>query len=109
MVILGGCAATAIDFLNVLNDAAALMLVRGADFLSVPARYPIVVGQTSARRPGPGTGVRPAILRSCLTLSGDNISSASICIHQPQGSITRHAEEFGTLIIENRRIEPKTC
>jgi hypothetical protein len=35
MVILGGCAATAIDFLNVLNDAAALMLVRGADFLSV--------------------------------------------------------------------------
>jgi hypothetical protein len=32
-------------------------------------------------------GVRPAILRSCLTLSGDKISSASICIHQPQRSI----------------------
>ena len=49
-------------------------------------------------------GVRPAILRSCLTLSGDKISSASICIHQPQRSITRHAEEFGTLIIEIARI-----
>ncbi len=49
-------------------------------------------------------GVKPAILRSCLTLSGDKISSASISIHQPQRSITRHAEEFGTVIIENRRI-----
>jgi hypothetical protein len=28
---------------------------------------------------------------SCLTLS-DHISSASICIQQPQRSITRHAE-----------------
>src|SRR6266581_5290966 len=35
MVILGGMMPAAIDFLNVLNDAAALMLVRGADFLSV--------------------------------------------------------------------------
>jgi hypothetical protein len=35
MVILGGLMPAAIDFLNVLNDAAALMLVRGADFLSV--------------------------------------------------------------------------
>jgi hypothetical protein len=41
-----------------------------------------------------------------LTLSGDKASSAGICIHQPQRSITRHAEEFGTLIIENRRISP---
>src|SRR5260370_21081309 len=35
MVILGGLLPAAIDFLNVLNDAAALELVRGADFLSV--------------------------------------------------------------------------
>ncbi len=35
MVILGGVLPAAIDFLNVLNDAAALLLVRGADFLSV--------------------------------------------------------------------------
>src|SRR5436309_9805627 len=35
MVILGGLMPALIDFLNVLNDAAALMLVRGADFLSV--------------------------------------------------------------------------
>src|SRR6266852_2821721 len=35
VVILGGLLPAAIDFLNVLNDAAALMLVRGADFLSV--------------------------------------------------------------------------
>ncbi len=35
MVILGGVLPATIDFLNVLNDAAALMLVRGADFLSV--------------------------------------------------------------------------
>jgi len=34
MVILGGLLPAAIDFFNVLNDAAALMLVRGADFLS---------------------------------------------------------------------------
>ncbi len=34
MVILGGVMPATIDFLNVLNDAAALMLVRGADFLS---------------------------------------------------------------------------
>jgi hypothetical protein len=44
-----------------------------------------------------------------LTLSGDKISLASICIHQPQRSITRHAKKFGTLIIEqsqNRRPDP---
>jgi hypothetical protein len=35
MVILGGVLPSAIYFFNVLNDAAALMLVRGADFLSV--------------------------------------------------------------------------
>ena len=35
MVIVGGVLPSAIDFFNVLNDAAALMLVRGADFLSV--------------------------------------------------------------------------
>jgi len=35
MVILGGLIPATIDFLNVLNDAAALILVRGADFLSV--------------------------------------------------------------------------
>jgi hypothetical protein len=35
MVILGGLLPATIDFLNVVNDAAALMLVRGADFLSV--------------------------------------------------------------------------
>ncbi len=35
MVVLGGVMPATIDFLNVLNDAAALVLVRGADFLSV--------------------------------------------------------------------------
>ena len=35
MVILGGLMPAAIDFFIVLNDAAALILVRGADFLSV--------------------------------------------------------------------------
>jgi hypothetical protein len=35
MVIIGGVMPATIDFLNVLNDAAALMLARGADFLSV--------------------------------------------------------------------------
>jgi uncharacterized protein DUF4386 len=35
MVIVGGLLPATIDFLNVLNDAAALMLARGADFLSV--------------------------------------------------------------------------
>ena len=35
MVILGGMLPATIDFFNVLNDAAALLLVRGADFLSV--------------------------------------------------------------------------
>ncbi|WP_266170520.1 DUF4386 domain-containing protein [Dyella subtropica] len=35
MVILGGVMPAAIDFFNVLNDAAALLLVRGADFLAV--------------------------------------------------------------------------
>jgi Domain of unknown function (DUF4386) len=35
MVILGGLIPATIDFLNVLNDAAALVLVHGADFLSV--------------------------------------------------------------------------
>jgi hypothetical protein len=34
MVILGGILPAAIDFFNVLNDAAALLLVRGADSLS---------------------------------------------------------------------------
>jgi Domain of unknown function (DUF4386) len=34
VVILGGVLPSAIDFFNVLNDAAALTLVRGADFLS---------------------------------------------------------------------------
>ena len=45
------------------------------------------------------------ILRSCLTLCGDKISSASIRIYQPQSSIAHHAEEFGTLMIENRRTQ----
>ena len=35
MVILGGVMPATINFVNVLNDAAALILVRGADFLSV--------------------------------------------------------------------------
>jgi len=35
MVILGGLMVAPIYFLNTLNDAAALLLVRGADFLSV--------------------------------------------------------------------------
>jgi hypothetical protein len=35
MVIVGGILPAAIDFFNPLNDAAALMLIRGADFLSV--------------------------------------------------------------------------
>jgi uncharacterized protein DUF4386 len=35
MVIVGGVMPATIDFLNVMNDAAALMLVRGSDFLSV--------------------------------------------------------------------------
>jgi hypothetical protein len=35
MVIVGGVMPATIDFFNVLNDAAALLLVRGADFLSV--------------------------------------------------------------------------
>ena len=35
MVIVGGVLPAAIDFFNVVNDAAALILVRGADFLSV--------------------------------------------------------------------------
>jgi hypothetical protein len=35
MVILGGVLPSAIYFFNVLNDAAALILARGADFLSV--------------------------------------------------------------------------
>jgi hypothetical protein len=35
MVILGGVLPSAIYFFNVLNDSAALMLARGADFLSV--------------------------------------------------------------------------
>ena len=34
IVILGGVLPATIDFINVLNDAATLMLVRGADFLS---------------------------------------------------------------------------
>ncbi|HXO27914.1 MAG TPA: DUF4386 domain-containing protein [Thermoanaerobaculia bacterium] len=38
MVILGGLLPAAIDFFNVLNDAAALLLARGADFLSAIAK-----------------------------------------------------------------------
>ena len=34
-------------------------------------------------------GVRPAILRFCLTLSGDNISSVSICIHSLTAEIAK--------------------
>jgi len=44
------------------------------------------------------------ILQSRQALTGDKISSASICIHQPQRSIARHTEEFEMLIVENRRI-----
>jgi hypothetical protein len=43
-----------------------------------------------------------------LTLSGDDFLG-QLCIHQPQRSITLHAEEFGTLIIENRRIAGLTA
>jgi hypothetical protein len=35
MVIVGGVLPATIDFINVLNDAAALMFIRGVDFLSV--------------------------------------------------------------------------
>lgn len=35
MVMLGGFLPAAVDFFNILNDAAALILVRGADFLRV--------------------------------------------------------------------------
>jgi hypothetical protein len=35
MVVLGGVMPATIDFFNVLNDAAVLIVVRGADFLSV--------------------------------------------------------------------------
>jgi hypothetical protein len=35
MVIVGGVMPATIDFFNVLNDAAALLLVRGSDFLAV--------------------------------------------------------------------------
>ena len=35
VVVVGGVLPAAIDFFNVLNDAAALLLVRGADFLTV--------------------------------------------------------------------------
>ena len=35
VVILGGVIPACIDFFNIVNDAAALILVRGADFLSV--------------------------------------------------------------------------
>jgi hypothetical protein len=35
VVIVGGVLPAAIDFFNVVNDAAALLFVRGADFLSV--------------------------------------------------------------------------
>ena len=52
MVILGGVLPAAIDFFNVLNDAAALVLVRGGDFLSV-------FEKTSAGRLGPA--VPPAV------------------------------------------------
>ena len=38
MLIVGGVMPAVIDFVNVLNDAAALMFVRGADFLSAFGR-----------------------------------------------------------------------
>lgn len=46
MVIVGGVLPAAIDFFNVVNDAAALLLVRGADFLTViqePQRYALAM------------------------------------------------------------------
>src|SRR5260370_5736698 len=46
MVILGSLMVTPIYFLNTLNDVAALLLVRGADFLSVfdkPHRDPLAM------------------------------------------------------------------
>ena len=46
MVILGGVMAAVTDFINVLNDVAALLFARGADFLSVfekPQRDALVV------------------------------------------------------------------
>ena len=55
MVILGGVLPAAIDFFNVLNDAAALMLVRGADFLSVfekPQRDALAMLFLRLHRPG---------------------------------------------------------
>jgi hypothetical protein len=48
------------------------------------------------------TGVRNRGQACCLTLGPDKISSPGICIHQPQRSIPRHAEDYGTSIIENR-------
>lgn len=46
MVVLGGLMPATIDFLNTVNDGAALMLVRGADFLSVfdePERHALAM------------------------------------------------------------------
>jgi Domain of unknown function (DUF4386) len=46
MVAFGGVIPASIDFVNVMNDAAALMLVRGADYLSVfsePQRHALAL------------------------------------------------------------------
>jgi len=48
-------------------------------------------------------GVRPAILRSCLPLSGDKISLASICIHRPQDQVQVIPRSSEHRIIENRK------
>jgi len=47
-------------------------------------------------------GARPdAILRSWLTMNFDKISGRHL--HSSIARMTRHAEKFGTLIIQNRR------
>jgi len=46
VVVLGGVLPSTIDFINTVNDGAALMLIRGADFLSVfdePQRYALAM------------------------------------------------------------------
>jgi hypothetical protein len=48
-------------------------------------------------------GVRPAILRSCLPLSGGKISSASICIHRPQDQVQVIPRSSEHRVIENRK------
>ena len=51
MVILGAVVSVPIVFLNVLNEIAALVLVSGADFLSVPGK-PLSFGHPSHQPPG---------------------------------------------------------